>query len=81
MQRDVGELGSPVDGEKHVHLALSRAELAGINVRVLVHVADLRLSGVPAFGCVLWARWETADPVTQETAMERAAGELGQLLP
>jgi hypothetical protein len=70
---DVDELRHPVDRQEHEQLALSQAQLAGIDV----HVADPGLGEALALGRSLLVAGQARDAVPLQAAVQGAAGEPG----
>jgi hypothetical protein len=62
---DVGELGYPIDGEKHEQLALRQAQLADVDV----HVTDPGFGKALALGRLLLAFGQAGDAMTDEATV------------
>lgn len=73
----VGKLRDPIDGEKHVKLAIGKTQFTRVNV----DVTDPRLGEAPALHSLLFAPWQARDAVPLQAAMQSTTGELRDGLP
>ena len=63
---DISELGHPVDGQKHIELALGQAQLGNVDV----HIADLSRRKLASPSSFDIARWQPRDAMPEQAAMQ-----------
>ena len=72
----IGELGHPVNGQKHIELALGQAQLGNVNVHI-ANFSGRKLASATSFNL---ARWQPRDAMPEQAAMQARAAELPDTL-
>ena len=73
---NIGELGHPVNGQKHIELALGQTQLGNVNV----HVADFSRPKLAPPGRFNLARWQPRNAMPEQASMQALAAELRDAL-
>ena len=62
----IGELGHPVNGQKHIELALGQTQLGNVNVHI-ANFGRCKLASATGFN---FARWQPRNAVPEQAAVQ-----------